>query len=897
MAMATAVTMLVTVASASPGPAQGTNETGSWLRVEASHQRVAPMLRSTVEAIDYGSFQWLPAATANAQSLRDAGISVGEIESPFVLDLGGQHFDPLLSRPTSSAPVQTSGPDWRLVQFRGPVKPEWLTRLRDSGVIPAQYIHPFSYVVWSDAAGLARAQTQPEVRWSGAFDPEFRVSPQQRHFDAALRPTMMLASRHRDAADLRSAIAALGARIQSVTVLDSNFNVIQLDAPGNRYMDLASLPGIYAVQDIPPETALRGEMSGQSVVGNYGGPPNNTIVPGYQTWLDTLGFDGTGVVVSVVDGGFRVSHLDLASRVVACVPSGDSPSSCSTSDNTHGTHVAGAIAGTGTSGVLLNGFLRGKGVAPGANLVQQRYNSFLGGGPGSMIANGMLMIYKESSLSGAVLTNNSWGPTGTPQGYDIPTQQVDIVARDANPGVPGNQQILNVWSIMNGGGDASGACEPSSLGSPDEAKNLFAIGSTSLQNSSGTQIATIFDISSNSAHGNACDGRRVPNIVAPGCNTDSSSSGSDTAFTFLCGTSMASPVMSGASAIFVQKYRATHQGATPSPAMIKAAFTAVAKDLEGFRNADGGVMGHRPDRFQGYGRVDLNAVVNSPDSIVTIDQSQLLVATGATWTRSLMVANPARPVRIMLAWSDAKGHGLGGTTPAWVNNLDLSVTSNGSLYRGNVVGSDGWSATGGSADDRNNLEGVFLRPDPLNGSIDIHVLAANLAADALNPYTPGSPAQDFALICYNCSDAPLGSADLGLSLTALPSPVQPGARLDFVASVVNFGADAASGVRFSLNLPDGISFVSGRLQRGFGEWTCSAVANAVTCSMAGGALPAGEFASVLEISTLISLSESSPSLVAVGTVDAPQFTDNRIENNSVSLTIPVGDNLFADDFD
>jgi hypothetical protein len=63
--------------------------------------------------------------------------------------------------------------------------------------------------------------------------------------------------------------------------------------------------------------------------------------------------------------------------------------------------------------------------------------------------------------------------------------------------------------------------------------------------------------------------------------------------------------------------------ATPSPALIKAVFTAVAKDLHGFNNADGAVMGHRPDRFQGYGRIDLDAVVNSQDPVFSIDQSVL----------------------------------------------------------------------------------------------------------------------------------------------------------------------------------------------------------------------------------------------------------------------------------
>ncbi len=63
----------------------------------------------------------------------------------------------------------------------------------------------------------------------------------------------------------------------------------------------------------------------------------------------------------------------------------------------------------------------------------------------------------------------------------------------------------------------------------------------------------------------------------------------------------------------------------------------------------------------------------------------------------------------MLVWTDAPGHGLGGSTPAWNNDLDLVVEAGGSTYRGNVFGADGWSATGGAADIKNNAEAVFLR--------------------------------------------------------------------------------------------------------------------------------------------------------------------------------------------
>ncbi len=871
----------------------------TWLRVDATQAALDTLGARSTDAIDYGRFQWLPADAIDAERLRAAGIDAEAFAEAFRFDLGGTRFDPLVATPAPIAPraSRDGRADWRLVQFKGPVKAEWLDHLREDGVVPAQYIHPFGYVVWSDGNALARTAGRDEIRWTGEFQTAFRVQPEQRALPSLRRPTMVLASRHRDHDDLVAEIETLGAHVESYTPIDTNFVVLHLDAPGDRYLDLAGLDGIYTVQDSPATGGPRGEMSNQSIVGAYGAAPTYTIVPGYASWLDTLGYDGTGVIASVVDGGVRTTHTDLASRMVPCTASGASPTSCSTSNNAHGTHVAGAIAGTGATGTLLNGFLRGQGVAPGANLVQQRYNSFLGGGAGSMIANGMLMIFKESSLSNAVLTNNSWGPTSTPQGYDIPTQQVDIVARDANPDVAGNQQILNVWSIMNGNGDRpTGTCQPSSLGSPDEAKNLFAIGSTTLQSSTGTQQAGILNVSSNSAHGNACDGRRVPHIVAPGCNTDATGSTSDTSFAFNCGTSMASPVATGASAVFIEKYRAEHSGATPSPAMVKAAFTAAAKDLSGFNNADGGVMGHRPDRFQGYGRIDLDAVAKPAEDVLYFDQADAFTATGAAWTRTITPADPARPVRIMLAWTDAKGHGLGGTTPAWVNNLDLTVTSDGASYRGNVIGADGWSATGGSADDRNNLEGVFLSPAQLDGPITLDVLAANITADALSPYTPGAPAQDFALVCYNCSEAPLGNADLGLSLSGVPSVAAPGGAVHFVASIVNFAGDPVQDAKLTLELPAGMTYVGNRSIAG-GAWICTGTTT-VECTLESETIAPGTFARTLDIEAEVSGSVASGSaLVTTGTVSAAQFIDSNAANDSDSVTTLISDTIFENGFD
>jgi hypothetical protein len=99
-----------------------------WVRVEASAAALEQVGGRQAGSVDYGRFQWLAVDDAMLARLRAAGIVVHEVHAPFVLDLGGVRFDPLLqSPPVSTAWSATSasvagGKDLHLVQFGAPVR-------------------------------------------------------------------------------------------------------------------------------------------------------------------------------------------------------------------------------------------------------------------------------------------------------------------------------------------------------------------------------------------------------------------------------------------------------------------------------------------------------------------------------------------------------------------------------------------------------------------------------------------------------------------------------------------------------------------------------------------------------------------------------------------------------
>ncbi len=687
--------------------------------------------------VDVAVAAWLVAVVASSAAAEPGPSHAAD----HTLRFAEFEFDPLDGEPALPPGWNRSasvGPDLHLVQFDGPIPGDVPQRLRAANLEPVRYVHPDTYIVWGHGADRERLRGQSRVRWTGDFAPAYRVHGPLRERVGEILDVRVLIYRGAGVEAVARALSTIGSEIGRRTVIDDDFEIAAFRIPGARMRFAAEIPGVYSIQPLTGDWGARAEVAAQINVNNL--DEFNVAYPGYQAWLSVAGVDGTGVTVAVVDEGIDEGHPDLAGSRLPCIGA-----TCTVAPSSHGTHVAGIVTGNGASAVTDDyGFLRGQGVAPASSILEQEFILF------RFLPGGVFELISDSSRNGATISNNSWGTSSTALGYDADAMMIDAGVRDANPTIPGNQSLFYVQAIGNGNGGVS------SQGTPDEAKNIFVVGSTrAIDPADLSPTPDVNSLSSNSAHGPAKDGRRIPHLVAPGCYVDSTypNVGAGYDHGLLCGTSMAAPQVSGAAALFTQYYRGLPGvSGDPSPALLKAMLMATARDLAGNRDADGVVLGHRPDSKQGWGRLDLDALVRPPvGSAIYFDQTRVFEETGENWLREVVPVNPSQPMRILLAWTDAPGPGLGGTTPAWNNDLDLVVQAGASTYRGNVFGASGWSTTGGIADAKNNAEGVFFSVPP--GQATIRVVATNINSDGV-PNVGDEIDQDFALVCLNCAYAP-----------------------------------------------------------------------------------------------------------------------------------------------
>lgn len=212
---------------------------------------------------------------------------------------------------------------------------------------------------------------------------------------------------------------------------------------------------------------------------------------------------GQGVKAYIIDTGINVNHNDFGGRAINGYDAVDG--SLPAADcNGHGTHVAGTVGGTTW------------GVAKGVTLVAVRVLDCQGSGTNSGVIAGINWVTSDHQAGQPAVANMSLGG-GASQAID------DAVNASINDGV--------TYAIASGNSNAN-ACNYS------PARVAAAI---TVNSSTSTDARSSF-----SNYGSCTD------IFAPGSSITSAWHSSNTATNTISGTSMATPHVAGAAALYLQ---------------------------------------------------------------------------------------------------------------------------------------------------------------------------------------------------------------------------------------------------------------------------------------------------------------------------------------------------------
>ena len=432
---------------------------------------------------------------------------------------------------------------------------------------------------------------------------------------------------------------------------------------------------------------------------------------------------------------------------------------------------------------------------------------------------------------------------------------------------PGNQDYVIVFSAGNSGPALN------TVHAPGLAKNVITVGAAEnvspFGGSDGSGVSdnganNANDIISFSSRGPTADGRKKPDIMAPGTHTSggvaqasiASPAGSGTGTQLGCftgvgvsggpggsnfwplaqqywtassGTSHSGPAVAGVAALIRQHF--INLALPPaSAAMTKALMMNSARYMTGV-----GANDTLPSNSQGMGEVSLNNYFDVFTTAHTLqDQlpNNLFTASGQARVISGTVADNTKALRVTLAWTDAAGPTTGN---AFVNNLDLEVTAGGNTYKGNVF-TGAFSTPAGAADTRNNTENIFI-PAGVTGPVVVRVKATNIAGDGVpNNATPLD--QDYALVIYNVTEVP--TAVMASDVTAVTAEdcapgngaIDPDETVTVNFSLSNIGTANTTSLVATLQPGGGVLTPSGPQNYGVVTATGPAVARAFTFTVA-----------------------------------------------------------------
>ncbi|MDD7218420.1 MAG: S8 family peptidase [Clostridia bacterium] len=272
--------------------------------------------------------------------------------------------------------------------------------------------------------------------------------------------------------------------------------------------------------------------------------------------MEKTRYTGKGIGVAVLDTGIY-PHVDFSGRIWAFrdfISGRRAPYD----DNSHGTHVSGIIGGDGTgSGGRITG------IAPGCGLIVLKVLDHMGNGKKEDVLKACAWISENKIRYGIRVVNISVGTTCR-------------TVKDHRILIRGVEKLWDEGMVVVAAAGNQGP-RPGSITAPGSSRKIITVGCSDM----------LMGKEAISGRGPTFECICKPDIVAPGSHIMSCAPGPDNGYGRKSGTSMSTPLVSGACALMLEK------NPFISNVEIKMKLMESAQDLG------------LPKNLQGWGKLDL----------------------------------------------------------------------------------------------------------------------------------------------------------------------------------------------------------------------------------------------------------------------------------------------------
>lgn len=579
-------------------------------------------------------------------------------------------------------------PERMVLVLDGALTPDRRAQIESTGVTIGDYLPTNAFVVNTRDARIGALRALGFVDSLIAFEDAWKIDPMLGNRQLVTQERKDYAAQGKVAShvylfagasivDGRKAIEQMGGvEIMNHELIGDRFMIGVLGTEQN-VRKLAQIADVQWIESAP-EITYRNNTTRWVVQSNVNG-----FFPMYDN-----GLRGENQLVAIMDGRVNVNHCAFSD------PEGDpfgpdhrkiEAYNTTLGSDFHGTHVAGTVLGDNGNDD------HNRGVAYNARMIFDTTPSF---------SFSQLNLHLSTHYTqGAAIHTNSWGDDGT-TAYTGMSRAIDSFSHN-------NDDNLVIFAATN----------LSSLRTPENAKNVLAVGASQDANNQGSFCS--------GGIGPTADGRRKPEIFAPGCNSQSARWDTACGTFGLTGTSMAAPAIAGCAALTRQYFEDGYypsgvptfdDGFTPSGTLIKATLLNSGVNMTN--------IGGFPSNQEGWGRVLLDNALHFPGDDQTMiirdirNSSAQALETGDTTELVVTHDDISVPFKVTLVWHDAPATPNSSFTP--VNNLDLEVDlPTGQTIRGNNI-VNGQSNFDTTTDEINNVEMVML-PAAFAGEYTIRV--------------------------------------------------------------------------------------------------------------------------------------------------------------------------------